>query len=109
VLSGLKIDDKRIAENLEHTKGQIYAEFVLNALVKKGMPRLNAYRAIQRTAFGAEKKNAHFLDALCNDKDISSKLKREELKIIFNPKNHLAASGQIIYNVAKMVKQVCRV
>ena len=109
VLSGLKIDDKRIAENLEHTKGQIYAEFVLNALVKKGMPRLNAYRAIQRTAFGAEKKNAHFLDALCNDKDISSKLKREELKMIFNPKNHLAASGQIIDNVAKMVKQVCRV
>jgi len=108
VLSGLKIDGKRIAENLEHTKGQIYAEFVLNALVRKGMPRLNAYRAIQRTAFGAEKKNAHFLDALYGDKDISSKLKKEELKIIFNPKSHLAAAGQIIDNVTRMVKQVCR-
>jgi adenylosuccinate lyase len=108
VLSGLKIDDKRIAENLEHTKGQIYAEFVLNALVKKGVSRLNAYRIIQRTAFGAEKKDAHFLDALYNDKDISSKLKEEELKTIFNPRNHLAASGQIIDSVTKKVKQVCR-
>ncbi|MGH9934512.1 MAG: adenylosuccinate lyase, partial [Nitrososphaerales archaeon] len=95
-------------ENLEHTKGQIYAEFVLNALVRKGMPRLHAYRAIQRTAFGAEKKDAHFLDALLSDRDISSKLKKEELKLIFNPKNHLAASGQIIDNVTKVVKQVCR-
>lgn len=108
VLSGLKIDGKRIAENLEHTKGQIYAEFVLNALVRKGMPRLNAYRAIQRTAFGAEKKDAHFLDALLSDKNISSKLKKEELKMIFNPKSHLAASGQIIDNVTKKVKKVCR-
>ena len=108
VLSGLKIYDKRIAENLELTKGQIYAEFVLDALVKKGMPRFDAYRALQQTAFGAEEKSIHFLDALSSDKEISSKLSREELKAIFNPKNHLAASAQIIDSVTKMVKEVCR-
>ena len=108
ILSGLKINDKRIAENLGYTKGQIYAEFVLDALIKKGMPRLHAYRAIQRTAFAAEKKDTHFLDALSNDKEISSKLKREELRKIFNPKSHLAASSQIIDGVTKIVKQACR-
>jgi len=108
VMSGLKIDDKRIAENLELTKGQIYAEFVLDALVKKGMPRFDAYRALQRTAFGAAEKDIHFLDALSSDKVISSKLSKGELKAIFNPKNHLAASAKIIDGVTKMVKEVCR-
>ena len=107
VLSGLRIDDKRIAENLELTKGQIYAEFVLDALVKKGMPRFEAYRALQRIAFGAAENDIHFLDALSSDKEISSKLSREELKAIFNPKNHLAASAQIIDGVTKIVKEVC--
>jgi adenylosuccinate lyase len=109
VMSGLKIYDKRIAENLELTKGQIYSEFVLDALVKKGMPRFDAYRALQQTAFGAAEKDIHFLDALSNDKVISSKLGKEELKAIFNPKNHLAASAQIIDDITKMVKEVCRV
>lgn len=108
VLSGLKIDDKRIGENLELTKGQIYAEFVLDALVKKGMHRFDAYRALQRTAFSASESGIHFLDALSSDKEVSSRLSKDELKAIFNPKNHLAASAQIIDSVAKTVREVCR-
>ncbi|MFQ5970374.1 MAG: adenylosuccinate lyase [Nitrososphaerales archaeon] len=109
VVSGLKIDAKRISENLEFTKGRIYAEFVLDALVKKGMPRFDAYRVLQKTAFGAEEKGIHFLDALGNDKEISSRLSKDELKAIFNPKNHLAASAKIIDGVTGMVKEVCTV
>lgn len=108
VVSGLKIDTKRISENLELTKGQIYAEFVLDALVKKGMPRLDAYRVLQRTAFGDEGKGIHFLDALGNDKEVSSRLSKDELKAIFNPKNHLAASAKIIDGVTGIVKEICR-
>jgi adenylosuccinate lyase len=108
VIAGLKVDEKRILQNLELTKGQLYAEFVLDALVKKGMPRFSAYRAIQRIAFDATKKGIHFLDALTNDKEISSKLTNNELKGIFNPKNQLSASSKIIDNVTKIVKEVCK-
>ncbi len=108
VIAGLKVDEKRILQNLELTKGQIYAEFVLEALVKKGMPRFDAYRAIQRIAFDTTKKGTYFLDALTNDKEISSKLNNNELKGIFNPKNQLSASSKIIDNVTKMVKEVCK-
>jgi adenylosuccinate lyase len=108
VLSGLKIDNRRITENLELTKGQIYAEFVLDALVKKGMPRLEAYRAVQRIAFDAAENDINFLDALSGNKKISSMLKKDELRAIFNPKNHLAASAQIIDNVTRIVKDACR-
>lgn len=108
VIAELYVDKKQISENLELTKGQIYAEFVLDALVKKGMARFEAYRAIQRIAFNAREKGIHFLDALSNDKEITSVLNYKELKSVFNPKNHLAASGKIIDNISKMVRKVCK-
>ena len=43
IISNLKINDKRVRENLYITKGQIFAEFVLEALIKKGIPRFVAY------------------------------------------------------------------
>ena len=108
VIERLIVDEKRISENLELTKGQIYAEFVLDALVKKGVPRFDAYRAIQRIAFDSTKKGNHFLDALGKDKEVSSRLSSNELKAIFNPKSHFSASGKIIDNVAKIVRETCR-
>lgn len=108
VIAGLSVDEKRVSQNLELTRGQIYAEFVLDALVKKGMPRFNAYRTIQRIAFDATKKGVHFLDALSKDKEISSVLNGNELKTTFNPKNHLSASGKIIANIAKIVNKACQ-
>src|SRR5690349_1482677 len=43
VVSELQVKEDRITENIELSKGQIYAEFVLEALVKKGVPRFDAY------------------------------------------------------------------
>jgi len=108
VIAELKVDEKRISQNLELTKGQIYAEFVLDALVKKGMPRFDAYMIIQKIAFDATKKGTHFLDVLSKDKEISSKLNSNELKAIFNPKSHLASSGKIIDGIAKIVRKTCK-
>jgi len=53
ILSNLYVNKDRIRKNLEMTKGQIFAEFVLDALIKKGVPRFKAYRDIQRIAFKA--------------------------------------------------------
>lgn len=105
VTMGLNVNENRISQNLELTRGQIYSEFVLDALIKKGMPRLQAYRTIQTIAFDATKKEIHFFVALRNDKEISSILNNDELKVIFNPNNHLAASYKIINNVVKFVRK----
>ncbi|HEX2408137.1 MAG TPA: adenylosuccinate lyase, partial [Nitrososphaeraceae archaeon] len=51
VVKDLSINIEKISSNLNITKGQIYAEFVLESLVKKGIPRIEAYRDIQRVAF----------------------------------------------------------
>ena len=104
IIINLQVNTERVKENLYVTKGQIFAEFVLEALIKKGMPRLKAYRDIQRVAFDAHKKGINYMDALINDKIVSSTLSSNEIKSIFVAEKHLGASTTIINNVEKHVK-----
>lgn len=108
VVSELKVDEKRVSANLDMTRGQIYAEFVLEALVNKGVARFEAYRDIQRIAFAELESGEHFADAVSKDDNIAKYLTRKEIIAIFKPKSHLAASGKIIDNVAKLVREKCR-
>jgi adenylosuccinate lyase len=103
VIQELKVNEERIASNIEMTKGQIYAEFILDALIKKGVARFEAYRDIQRVAFSAQETGEHFFDAACGDRNMSAHLSKEELAAIFDAKNHLASSGMIIENAARIV------
>jgi adenylosuccinate lyase len=105
VVPELKVNREKIVANIEMTKGQIYAEFVLEALVKKGIARFDAYRDIQRVAFSALESGEHFFDAASKDASISKHLTKKELAAIFDAKNHLAASGKIIDNVARLVRK----
>lgn len=108
VVSELKVNREKISSNIEMTKGQIYAEFVLEALVKKGIARFEAYRDIQRVAFAALESGEHFFNAVSKDRGISKRISKKELIAIFEAKNHLSASGKIIDNVAKMVRNAVK-
>lgn len=108
IVSNLMVDEKRIVENLYITKGQIFAEFVLEALIKKGVPRFVAYRDVQRVAFEAKDKGIQYIDAIKNDKAFSSKLTDKEIDAIFSPEKHLGASSAIISNVNKTVQRTVR-
>ena len=108
IVSNLKVNEKRIVENLYITKGQIFAEFVLEALIKKGVPRFVAYRDVQRVAFEAKDKGIEYIDAIKNDKTFSTNLTKQEIDAIFLPEKHLGASPKIIKNVAKNVQNTIR-
>ncbi len=108
VVSEMKVNTDKITSNIELTKGQIYAEFVLEALVKKGVARFEAYRDIQRVAFAALESGDHFFDAVSKDRSISKRLSNQELASIFEARNHLAASGKIIENVKEMVRKAVK-
>lgn len=107
ILSNLYVNKDRIRKNLEMTKGQIFAEFVLDALIKKGVPRFKAYRDIQRVAFKASDFEMGFLHAIKKDKNISAHLTTKEMERIFVPENQLGASGAIIKNVYNTVTKTC--
>ena len=77
---------------------------VLEALIKKGVPRFEAYRHVQRVAFDAHKKGIGYLDAIKNDKIISANLSSKEIESIFVAEKHLGASLAIIDNVSSHVR-----
>ena len=108
IISNLFVNEKRIVENLYITKGQIFAEFVLEALIKKGVPRFVAYKDVQRVAFEANDKGMQYRDAIKNDKAFSSRLTENEIDSIFSPEKHLGASPIIISNVNKSVQKNIR-
>ncbi len=108
IVSNLEVNEKKIVENLSITKGQIFAEFVLEALIKKGVPRIVAYRDVQRVAFKAKDKGIQYKAAIKKDKAFSSKLTNKEIDSIFSPQKHLGASSIIISNVSKSVAKNCK-
>jgi len=108
VIQNLQIDINKIKQNLYITKGQIFAEFLLKGLIKKGIPRFKAYRDVQRIAFDAHKKGIEYIDAVKKDPAVSSHLTEKEIKTIFTPQNHLGASSTIINNVSRSVQKMCK-
>lgn len=106
IIAGLKINKEKIVNNIELTKGQIFAEFVLQVLVLKGIPRFKAYRDIQSVAFSAAEKHEHFFDALIKEEEIISNVSKKELEVIFNPQSQLSASKNIIRNIVNKAKQM---
>jgi adenylosuccinate lyase len=107
ILSSMFINEDKIRKNLDVTRGQIFAEFVLDALIKKGVPRFEAYRDIQRIAFASSEEGTDFRDAVRNDETVSSHLDDDEIDKIFIPENHLGASFDIIQNVSNKVRRSC--
>jgi adenylosuccinate lyase len=106
VIEGLTVNTKKILENIYKTKGRIFAEFILEALVKKGIPRMSAYDNIQHVAFETLANDKDFKEAIMQDPSIGANLNKKELRIIFDPNCHLAASTKIINNVIKKTEQI---
>lgn len=103
IIPNLVVNRSRISENLEVTKGQIYAEFVMKALVHKKVTRMDAYRHVQRVAFKATELGVHLQTALKADSAISDYLYPDEIDAIFKPETHLGSSAAIIQNAADYV------
>ena len=54
VIKNIFVNVEKVSSNINITKGQIYSEFILESLVRKCIPRNEAYMDIQRVAFKAK-------------------------------------------------------
>ncbi len=107
IIRNIIINEKKITSNINLTNGRIFSEFVMQALIKKGIPRLVAYKRIQSISFSSDYNESGYIESLKNDSMILSKLTRKEIDSIFDPKKHLGSSYLIINNVNKLVKKAC--
>ncbi len=89
VMSGLQVYPARMKKNLELTRGLVFSQRVMLALVDKGLSRQKAYELIQRNAMKAWKGNKKFLNLLKADTEVTAALPAEELEPLFNYQYYL--------------------
>src|SRR5919107_2879533 len=105
VVKNMFVNTEKISSNINLTQGQIYAEFILESLVRKGISRIEAYMNIQRVAFEAKDNGKQFLQAIKDDSILSKYFSDVELNNLFTPEQHFASGIQIIENVASIVQK----
>lgn len=84
IMKGLQIYPERMKENLELTKGLVFSQRVMLALIEKGLSREQAYKVVQRNAMKSWKERASFLGLLQSDPDVGQHLSKSELEGIFD-------------------------
>jgi adenylosuccinate lyase len=95
ILERLVVHDDRMLQNLDLTRGLIYSQAVLLALVDAGMDRQEAYKLVQGHARRSLDGGPGFRDALATDPSIAERIGPDELSSLFDPKRQLHRVNEI--------------
>jgi adenylosuccinate lyase len=95
VIKKLQVYPERMKKNLEMTKGLIFSQRVMLALIDKGLSRQKAYEIVQRNAMKAWKRSRNFLTLLKIDAELNGVLPAKELEAIFDYQYYLQHVDEI--------------
>jgi adenylosuccinate lyase len=99
VMGGLQVYPQRMKKNIELTKGLIFSQRVMLALIDKGLSRQKAYELMQRNAMKAWKGNKNFLSLLKADPEVTATLPPRELEPLFDEQYYLRYIDEIFKRV----------
>lgn len=74
VVEGMRVFPENMMRNLELTKGIVFSERVLLALVESGLDRTSAYELVQRHALAAWDRGDDFRESVRSDPEIASQI-----------------------------------
>jgi adenylosuccinate lyase len=83
IIRGMRVDERRMRANLETTRGLIFSEKVLTALVEAGMSRQHAYALVQRAATRTWETGDALLEVLRSEPEVTSALSEDVLARAF--------------------------
>lgn len=99
ILRGLQIYPERMKENVELTKGLIFSQQLLLALIRRGISRQDAYGWVQRNAMQAWKEGRDFRSLVLKDEDIARTMREKEIEGIFDLNIHLKYVNEVFERV----------
>ena len=99
VMKGLQVFPQRMKKNVDLTKGLVFSQRVMLALIDKGFSRQVAYKAVQRNAMKAWKGNKDFLKLLKSDPEVTAKLSPEKLETLFDYNYYLRYVDEVFQRV----------
>ena len=98
VLAGLVTHPDRMLENMDRSFGLYFSQRVLTALIASGMPRQEAYEAVQRLAMQSWRGSRPFPELVREDAAMSARL-GAELDGLFDPSYYLRHEDAIFARV----------
>jgi len=99
LMENLYVYPENMMKNINLTKGLIFSQEVLLALVKSGITREDAYEIVQKSAMKVWKEKKDFKELLKQDKKITEKLSDKEIDNLFN-------LDKILININKIYKRI---
>src|SRR3954452_17286443 len=91
----------RMKVNLDSTGGLVYSGQLLLDLVEHGVSREDAYRMVQSHAMHAWKEGLDFRELVLGEKEITSRVPREQIERAFDLKRQLRNIDKIFARVFK--------
>lgn len=89
LMDGLVLYPENMQRNIALSKGLIFSQRMMLALIEKGMTREEAYEAVQRHAMVCWKSDRSLSDLLKEDKTITQLIDPSAIDGIFNPETYL--------------------
>jgi adenylosuccinate lyase len=99
IVSQMRVFPQRMLRNLDSTQGLVYSGQLLQDLVEKGMPRDDAYKAVQENAMAAWESESNFRERVANDPRITKFLTPQDLNRTFDLQRQLRNVDKIFDRV----------
>ena len=84
VMEGLRVFPKRMWANIEMTKGLVFSQRVLIALLESGLSRERSYEIVQGCAMQSWEEDSDFRQLLRDEPEVAERLPGEALESIFD-------------------------
>jgi len=99
LMENLNVYPDNMIKNINLTKGLVFSQEILLALVKKGITREDAYKIVQDNAMEVWKTKVNFKDLLCSNQDVTKILSKDEIRSLFD-------LNKIMININKIYKRL---
>ncbi|HUM04098.1 MAG TPA: 3-carboxy-cis,cis-muconate cycloisomerase [Terriglobales bacterium] len=98
ILPHLEVNAERMRDNVDATRGLIFAEAVAMAL-SAHMGKSDAHRLVEVASQRAVRSKKHFREVLEQDKGVTDRLSAADLDRLFDPENYLGAAVEFVDRV----------
>ncbi len=99
VVRGMRVYPERMKQNMELTRGLLFSQRVLLALVEKGLGRERAYEIVQRNSMKVWDEDRDFRELLRADPEVAQALPPGELDALFDYRYYVRFVDEVFERV----------